>query len=75
MDTIIQYLPRMWKAVYAAVLAGSASYGALQVDGMTWPEWGYLAGVVVAALYGTWRVSNAPEPGVEAPTSAPTTHP
>jgi len=65
LDNIIKYAPRMWKAITAAVVAGSGAFGALQVDGMTWAEWGYLAGVVAAALYATWQVPNADEAGAE----------
>lgn len=59
MITIIRYIPTIYKAIVAGVLAGSGSFGALQVDGMTAGEWGYVVVVALVAGVGTWAKRNA----------------
>ncbi len=58
MSKVIEYVPRMWKAVYAGAAAGAAAYTGYQGGGVTAEEWIIVAGFAVSAGVGTWRVVN-----------------
>lgn len=67
MQTIIRYLPTIYKAIVAAVLSGVAVYGGVLPDGVTLGEWGYVIFTAFGVGIGTWAKRNAPVPGA-APT-------
>jgi hypothetical protein len=65
MEKIIQYIPQMYKALVAGVLAGIGVYGAAQAGGMTWGEWGYVIGSALGVGFGTWFKRNVPVSSVQ----------
>ncbi len=64
MSKVISYLPQMYKAVMAAVAAGSAAYAGAVDGGVTAAEWIVVAAAALAAGVATWLTPNkAPDVG------------
>lgn len=62
MDKIISYLPRIAKALSAAVTAGMASYGTALQDGfISVEEWLMVAAGALVAGLAVWAVPNEPQ--------------
>jgi len=59
MSKIISYLPIMMKAIVAGVGSFTAELAIAQQGGITWGEWGFIAGSVAAIMFGTWKAENA----------------
>lgn len=59
LSTVIDYIPKMWKAVVAGAAVVSVEWPLLIRDGITLGEWGYLVGTTAAAVLAAWKVKNA----------------
>jgi hypothetical protein len=62
LDRLVTYLPQIKKAIIAGVGAGGAALGAVQVNGTTWAEWGYVIATGIGAAFLAWLVPNASTP-------------
>jgi hypothetical protein len=62
LDRLLTYLPQIKKAIIAGVSAGGFALGAVQVDGTTWAEWGYVIATGIGAAFLAWLVPNAGTP-------------
>ncbi len=58
MTKVISYLPQMYKAIVAAVGAGSAAYAGAVDGGVTAAEWIVVAAAALAAGVATWLTPN-----------------
>jgi len=59
LNRIIEYLPQMKKSIVAGVATGSTAFGAVQRDGVTWQEWGYVVATGIGAGFLAWVAKNA----------------
>lgn len=57
---VIEYAPRAYKAIVAAVGAGSAAYAGAADGGVTADEWIVVAAAAVAAGVAVWLAPNKP---------------
>lgn len=57
---VIEYAPRAYKAIVAAVGAGSAAYAGAVDGGVTADEWVVVAAAAVAAGVAVWLAPNKP---------------
>jgi hypothetical protein len=57
-STLIQYLPKIVKALTAVVTAGSAAYAGALDGGVTADEWVVVAAGAVAAGVAVWLAPN-----------------
>lgn len=62
MSRVLTYLPRVLKALVAAVTAGSAAYAGAVDGGVTTDEWVVVAAGAVAAAVAVWLTPNKPAP-------------
>jgi hypothetical protein len=57
---VIQYAPQAYKALVAAIGAGSAAYAGATDGGVTVDEWVVVAAAAVAAGVAVWLAPNKP---------------
>lgn len=62
MNRVIAYLPRVMKALVAAVTAGSAAYAGAVDGGVSPEEWVVVVASGIASAVAVWLTPNQPAP-------------